>query len=586
MRTTHLSSSWGLAITLLLGTSFAATSANAAVGGIELRVSKMPFTQVVRLLAEQSGMQLVLQTDIDTPVSLNYPNPTPLEKIMDDITKPLNLDFWKSGDTFYIGKRKDIQIDALIDPIPPKVQPIAPPPATTPGFSIKPSGVDASTYTGTEIRPVRAEEKSVTKLINLEYTSAREMEWLLGKPGATIQESSRRNVMRNRIKTILDSRNPQQIQGDAGSSYSSPGATTPWLNNLSGSVSRDNSATNGNQFTPFQGGGQGFGAGMQPGGGGGDPGFGNAAMGPGANANANAAGGNNNGLSAFLPEGIEQVVGLIGLNAILVKANNQEAIDQLEQLIKLLDKPVKQVIVEVMFVKMTIQDALALGSAWEINGMPLSFNTSNPQTGNFNARYVKGNIRASLSSMIQTSQAKVVNAPRVVVQNGGTASIHLTDSMPFVMVPEDTDVFGRTSSQAEIGVQEFDQGLDVDQVLIHPDDSVTLYVNPVLSAPSGETVGIPGGSGEIQGSNAMEIDTILRVKSGETVMMGGFVSRNETEGGTRTPLLSNIPLLGPLLFKSSSISKNNTEIMVFLTPTIMKDDTTDFGGMGSMSPLF
>ena len=137
----------------------------------------------------------------------------------------------------------------------------------------------------------------------------------------------------------------------------------------------------------------------------------------------------------------------------------------------------------------------------------------------------------------------------------------------------------------EVEMQDFNQGLQVNKVTIHPDDTITLDVTPQLEAPSAG-IGIPGGSGSVSGGSTIDVQTIVRVKNGETIMMGGFVSKNDTMGGTRAPLLSDIPVIGPLLFKNKAHSTNNSEIMLFVTPTIMKDDTTDFGGMTSLAPLF
>jgi type II secretory pathway component GspD/PulD (secretin) len=264
----------------------------------------------------------------------------------------------------------------------------------------------------------------------------------------------------------------------------------------------------------------------------------------------------------------------------------EEAISQLEMLIKMLDQPVKQVIVEVMFVKMEVKDAMSIGSSWEFAGMPLSVTSSNGGAeGNFGFTLLKGNLKLKLATLIANTKAKVVNAPRVVVQNGGSASIQMEDSIPFIIVSEEQDVFGRSFETPQVEMQTFAQGLDVNEVTIHPDKSVTLDVTPVLEAP-GAGVGIPGGGGEVLGGSSADIQTIVRVKNGETIMMGGFVSKNETMGGTRDPLLSSLPVIGPLFFRNNSHSTNSTETLVFVTPTIMEEDTTSFEGWEQLPPLF
>jgi type II secretory pathway component GspD/PulD (secretin) len=283
---------------------------------------------------------------------------------------------------------------------------------------------------------------------------------------------------------------------------------------------------------------------------------------------------------------VNTIIGLNGLNALLVRADTEEEIDQLEQLIKLLDQPVKQVIVETMIVKMDVKDAFALGVSWTFAGMPLSVVSANSGAeGNFAIRYIRGNLRVALATTLTTSSSRVVQAPRVIVQNGGEGHIEITDSVPFITMDESTDVFGRTTSTPNISFEDFTQGLDVYDVMIHPDDTITMEIAPIIEIPT-VSVGIPGGAGGVSGANEFTIDQRVRVKNGETIMLGGFSTKDEEQGGMRAPLLSNLPIIGPLLFRNKSRATSNTEMLVFVTPTIMKEDTTNFDGMKSLPPLF
>ncbi len=375
--------------------------------------------------------------------------------------------------------------------------------------------------------------------------------------------------------------------------------SAPWLSGVLGQVSHDTSSSDAYQYAipgvpgtapsptgspnGYMAPGGGF-PNSQPTGGGfpATPNGGAAAGRPGANG---AAAG---GLKPFLPAGIENIIGLIGLNSVLVRAKSEDDIDQLSQLIKMLDQPVKQVLVEVMFVDMTVEDAMDLSASFSYSGMPLSVVATNGgNSGNLAVQYMKGDIQTSISALMSKSWQKVVNAPRVIVQNGSSASVYFTQSIPEITLDEEEDVFGRTIEEPTINFQSFTQGLSVNQVTIHPDDSVTLDVTPQLQSPS--TVGVPipgGGSGNVYGSNTSTIATVVRVKNGETIMMGGFITKNDLQQATQTPLLGMIPLIGPLLFGSHANSTDDEETMIFLTPTIMKEDTTDFGGMTTLPPLF
>jgi type II secretory pathway component GspD/PulD (secretin) len=281
-------------------------------------------------------------------------------------------------------------------------------------------------------------------------------------------------------------------------------------------------------------------------------------------------------------------------------ADDRQSIDDFEYLIKALDQPIKQVIVEVMFVKMEIKDAMSLGSAWDFAGTPFSFSNNadfgTVSGGSFLTRYVKGNLKVALGSLLVNHQAKIVNAPRVIVPNGGTASFMMQDSVPFIYMNTSTDIFGRAYSTPTVYMQVFSQGLTVNEVVVHPNDSVSLRVTPILEAPMG-SVQLPGSSttggtgaagtpATLLGFSQAVIDTRVMVKNGETMMMGGFVSKDEETDTTSTPLLGKLPIIGPLLFNGTKKTANNTEVMIFVTPIIVKDDTTDFMQMAMPRPLF
>ena len=120
------------------------------------------------------------------------------------------------------------------------------------------------------------------------------------------------------------------------------------------------------------------------------------------------------------------MVGIESLNQLFVRATNEDAVKQFVALITMLDKPVKQAILEVMFVKMTILDAMNLTTNWSITSAPWNVvnqvGAVSPDTP-LTITYVNGNIKAALGALVAKSKAKVVNAPRVIVQNGGDAYI-------------------------------------------------------------------------------------------------------------------------------------------------------------------
>ena len=288
-------------------------------------------------------------------------------------------------------------------------------------------------------------------------------------------------------------------------------------------------------------------------------------------------------LKGFLPKGITNIVGIPGTNSLMVQSKDEDSIKQLELLVSSLDQPIKQVTIQVQLVKMEAKEAVALGNSFSFAGVPFNFNANNSFGDSAStASYVNGNLRMAISALETAHKAYTVNAPQVVVQNGQQASFMMEDSVPFIYMNQTTDIYGQSYSTPTVYMQTFSQGLVVNKVVIHPDNTVTMRIEPIIEAPLG-SVQIPGApsvgnAASLMGYSRCTIDTVVTVKSGETIMMGGFTSRDDTQDDTRTPVLSQLPIIGSMFFHGRNKTKSSTQVMLFVTPIIYKDDNSNLGG--------
>ena len=85
--------------------------------------------------------------------------------------------------------------------------------------------------------------------------------------------------------------------------------------------------------------------------------------------------------------------------------------------------------------------------------------------------------------------------------------------------------------------------------------------------------------------NTSEADTRVMVDDGQTAVIGGLIRTNETTVSRGIPYLKDIPLLG-LLFSSKTVTKNNRELIIFVTPRLVTDLATDTtqGAMPGTTP--
>ena len=165
-------------------------------------------------------------------------------------------------------------------------------------------------------------------------------------------------------------------------------------------------------------------------------------------------------------------------------------------------------------------------------------------------------------------KGNVIGCPTIAVLNGRNASILMGDEVPvFTTTSSSTDTDSDTTMTVEykkVGVE-----LNVTPRINDPIlKTITMDIKPKISSI---TEWVESGNNLAPQISTREAKTILRVKSGETILLGGLLKEEIINNTTGIPLLSKIPFLGEL-FKSHSKKKDKTEIIIALTPTIVEND--------------
>ncbi len=276
----------------------------------------------------------------------------------------------------------------------------------------------------------------------------------------------------------------------------------------------------------------------------------------------------------------------------------------ISQVISNLDRPQPQVLIKVVFVQVTHNDALDLGveGGW-MNGIGASLTgqvansfglsslssgtgsnagvnnafglpissfqqiapfASGPGAGMYQ---VLGNdFQATLRAIAAAGKAEVLSRPSILARNDQPASVVVGQYVPLV-----TSVSFNTISGAPINsIQYTSVGIILTVTpYITSDGMVQMIVAPQTSSidPS-LTVAIA------QGVNAPVIDTISAntvaiTPSGQTVVIGGLMQRTKSASETKIPFLGDLPLLGNL-FKRKTTSSEKEELLIFLTPYVVQ----------------
>ena len=103
---------------------------------------------------------------------------------------------------------------------------------------------------------------------------------------------------------------------------------------------------------------------------------------------------------------------------------------------------------------------------------------------------------------------------------------------------------------------------------VNKEGYITLQVNPQYSDITASNITVNGGT--VYDPITRAAQTLVRVKNGQTVVIGGMLSSTESKTVRKVPLLGYIPIIG-WLFTSVSSNRQNTDLVIFITPTILVD---------------
>jgi len=169
------------------------------------------------------------------------------------------------------------------------------------------------------------------------------------------------------------------------------------------------------------------------------------------------------------------------------------------------------------------------------------------------------NINALIDALAQKGVVTILAEPNLTAVTGQTASFLAGGEIP-IPVPQEN---GRTT----IDYKPFGVSLLFTPTLL-PGDRIALRVRPEVSALSA------AGGVKIQGFDMPALtvrraDTVVEVASGQTFAIAGLFQRELTHGADQFPVLGDVPIIGAL-FRSSRFKRNETELVILITPYLVK----------------
>lgn len=183
---------------------------------------------------------------------------------------------------------------------------------------------------------------------------------------------------------------------------------------------------------------------------------------------------------------------------------------------------------------------------------------------------------ALLQAQVVSGNAKILTDPTMVVQEGETARLSLTQEIDqpgvFQQVNEDTGVVELFAQPGRIG----DAGLTLNVSVSRIDDNgfVTMNIIPSVSAPTGTS----NTGGTLLSTRTLQSGTI-RIRDGQTLILSGIIQDIDRSFVSKIPILGDLPIIGSL-FRSTQRENRRQEVIVLVTPQILDDSENAGFGYG------
>jgi type II secretory pathway component GspD/PulD (secretin) len=182
--------------------------------------------------------------------------------------------------------------------------------------------------------------------------------------------------------------------------------------------------------------------------------------------------------------------------------------------------------------------------------------------------YGTGNVTSRMRTQLLEGFGKVVNAPIVRTLNNQPASI-FSQVQTVIFVNQ---IVGNGNGSVIVAPQAIPLNVSTGLVVsprINGDGTITVSLTPQIQ-DFGQLRRGPDGQ-EIPDVLSQTINVVARVKNDETIVLGGLTRKSDQGSEARVPILADLPIIGQF-FRSTTRDRNNSELLIFVTPHIIEED--------------
>lgn len=270
-------------------------------------------------------------------------------------------------------------------------------------------------------------------------------------------------------------------------------------------------------------------------------------------------------------------------NSLLIFASKQD-MAMIKDIVSKLDVVLAQVLIEALVIEVSLDDNFEYGisylqTAKEFNqdwtgagGVFNNVNILDPDAiaastnllGGFSyyAKY-QDDFLVALTAAASDDRVSVLSRPRVQTSHAVEATLFVGETRPYPTGSSYGGVYGGYSS-----IQQLNIGITLSVLpLINPDGLVVMDIAQLVESFGGNVT--IQNVGDVPRTLRREANAKVAVKSGDTIVLGGFISADKSYNESGVPFLKDIPGLG-LLFRAQSERNSRRELMIFIKPTVLE----------------
>jgi general secretion pathway protein D len=274
-------------------------------------------------------------------------------------------------------------------------------------------------------------------------------------------------------------------------------------------------------------------------------------------------------------------------NSLLILASPSE-FAVIEAALKRLDVLPIQVLIEASIAEVTLNNDLRFGIQWAYEGGDGPIVLSESPTGSINPQFPgfsylvtdRPGIRAVLNAIESLTDVRVLSSPKLMVLNNREAQLSIGDQVPIV-------------TQSAVAV--VDPDAPIVNAVEFRDTGVILRVTPRANKSGRIILEIAQEVSDVAATTTSGIDSptiqqrkiesTVAVRNGETIALGGLIREFDSRTRSGVPFLQRIPGLGSL-FGSTDNSNRRTELIVLLTPRVIRSDQEAVDVMNELREQF